>query len=340
MIQIADKKIEGLILLLKNNFVFLFFVLSILSAEPSAFESQSGVTKKDIKNLKDTSLNLSALVVDLQGRLEALEQMQYGVQSLYDTQGQKVQKLTEELESQNILIQEMRARFDVFKEQLDQIRASVSKNEENYRSSMALLDNLGEKIKEISHVGNSLNDLVLKEFESVRAEFLKQAEVIAKDQENIQKLSLEIEKIYEERRKIQEKNAFKNPQKKADVFKDAKSMYWAKNFDDARVRFAWLLEQGYEKAESSFFLGQIAFRQNRFNDAIVYFKQSAVLNDKASYMPVLLLNTIKSFQALNDNKNALTFAQSLITYYPKSKEATQARAIQKKLKEKKKDAKS
>lgn len=315
-------------------------ILPLLGGEPSAFESQSGATKKDIKSLKDASLNLSSLVVDLQGRLEALEQMQYGIQSLYDAQGQKVQKLTEELEAQNVFMQESRARLEVLKEQVDQLRLSQSQSEENYRLAMVSLDNLGEKIKEVSQVGTALNDLVLKEFESVRLEFAKQAEVIAKDQENIQKLSLEIEKIYEERRKIQERNAFKNPQKKPEVFKEAKSMYWGKSFDDARIRFAWLLEQGYERAESSFFLGQIAFRQRRYNDAIVYFKQSAVLNDKASYMPVLLLHTIKSFQALNDDKSALTFAQSLITYYPKSKEAAQARVIEKKIKGEKKDAKS
>ncbi len=311
-----------------------------MGGEPSAFESQSGATKKDIKNLKDASLNLSSLVVDLQGRLEALEQMQYGIQSLYDAQGQKVQKLSEELEAQNIFMQETRARLEVLKDQFEQLRLTQAQNEENYRSAMKSLDGLGEKIKEVSQVGSALNDLVLKEFESVRAEFAKQADVIAKDQENIQKLSLEIEKIYEEKKKIAERNAFKNPQKKLDVFKEAKSMYWGKNFDDARIRFAWLLEQGYEKAESSFFLGQIAFRQRRYNDAIVYFKQSAVLNDKASYMPVLLLHTIKSFQALNDNKSALTFAQSLIAYYPKSKEAAQARAIEKKIKGEKSDAKS
>ncbi|WP_300641868.1 hypothetical protein [uncultured Helicobacter sp.] len=325
---------------MRSKVFALCLILPLLGGEPSAFESQSGATKKDIKNLKDASLNLSSLVVDLQGRLEALEQMQYGIQSLYDAQGQKVQKLSEELEAQNIFMQETRARLEVLKDQFEQLRLTQAQNEENYRSAMKSLDGLGEKIKEVSQVGSALNDLVLKEFESVRAEFAKQADVIAKDQENIQKLSLEIEKIYEEKKKIAERNAFKNPQKKLDVFKEAKSMYWGKNFDDARIRFAWLLEQGYEKAESSFFLGQIAFRQRRYNDAIVYFKQSAVLNDKASYMPVLLLHTIKSFQALNDNKSALTFAQSLIAYYPKSKEAAQARAIEKKIKGEKSDAKS
>lgn len=327
-------------MLLKNKLFALCLILPLFGGEPSAFESQSGATKKDIKNLKDASLNLSSLVVDLQGRLEALEQMQYGIQSLYDAQSQKVQKLTEDLEAQNVFLQETRARLEVLKEQIEQIKLSQSQSEENYRNAMTSLDGLGEKIKEVSQVGSALNDLVLKEFENVRAEFAKQAEVIAKDQENIQKLSLEIEKIYEERRKIQERNAFKNPQKKAEVFKEAKSMYWGKSFDDARIRFAWLLEQGYEKAESSFFLGQIAFRQRRYNDAIVYYKQSAVLNDKASYMPVLLLHTIKSFQALNDDKSALTFAQSLIAHYPKSKEAAQAKAIERKIKGETKDAKS
>ena len=100
-----------------------------MGGEPSAFESQSGATKKDIKNLKDASLNLSSLVVDLQGRLEALEQMQYGIQSLYDAQGQKVQKLSEELEAQNIFMQETRARLEVLKDQFEQLRLTQAQNE-------------------------------------------------------------------------------------------------------------------------------------------------------------------------------------------------------------------
>lgn len=301
-------------------------------AEPSAFETQSGATKKDIKNLKDTSLNLSSLLLDVQSRLEALEQVQYGLQSFYDTQNQKIQKLMTDLENQTLFAQETRSRLEILSEQVEQIKVTQKRYGENIQGFLKLLDGLGEKIKEVSSVSTGLNDLIVKEFESVRAELKKQADVILKDQENIQKLSVEIEKLYEDKKKIQERNAFKDPNKKAEVFKEAKSLYWDKRFEDSRLRFTWLLEQGYQKAESNYFLGQIAFRQRRYEEAIYYYKESAVANDEASYMPTLMLHTIKSFQALKDEESAVRFIDSLLALYPNSKEAKEAKTIQSKLK--------
>ena len=330
----ADREIEGWILSLKiNNPLSIVLLLgSLLYAEPSAFETQSGATKKDIKNLKDTSLNLSSLLLDVQSRLESLEQVQYGLQSLYDAQNQKIQKLTEDLQSQNLSIQEIRSRLEIVNEQIDQIKATQKRYGENLQDFVKVIDGLGEKIKELSSVSSNLNDLILKEFASVRGELQKQAEVILKDQENIQKLSLEIEKLYEDRKKIQERNAFKDPNKKAEVLKEAKKMYVDKQFEDARMRLSWLLEQGYKKAESNYFLGQIAFAQRQYQEAIYYYKESAVANDKASYMPTLMLHTIKSFQALKDEESAMKFIQSLLALYPKSKEAKEAKTIQSKIK--------
>lgn len=332
--QNADREIEGWILSLKiNNFLFpLLLLTSLLYAEPSAFETQSGATKKDIKNLKDTSLNLSSLLLDVQSRLESLEQVQYGLQSLYDAQNQKMQKFLSDLESQNLFAQETRSRLEVLSEQVEQMKSTQKRYGENLQGFVKILDGLGEKIKELSGVSSNLNDLILKEFASVRAELQKQAEVILKDQENIQKLSLEIEKLYEDRKKIQERNAFKDPNKKAEVLKEAKKMYADKQFEDSRVRFVWLLEQGYKKAEVNYFLGQIAFNQKQYQEAIYYYKESAVANDKASYMPTLMLHTIKSFQALKDEESAMKFIESLLALYPNSKEAKEAKTIQSKIK--------
>lgn len=332
--QNADREIEGWILSLKiNNFLLpLLLLTSLLYAEPSAFETQSGATKKDIKNLKDTSLNLSSLLLDVQSRLESLEQVQYGLQSLYDAQNQKMQKFLSDLEAQNLFAQETRSRLEVLSEQVEQMKTTQKRYGENLQGFVKILDGLGEKIKELSGVSSNLNDLILKEFASVRAELQKQAEVILKDQENIQKLSLEIEKLYEDRKKIQERNAFKDPNKKAEVLKEAKKMYVDKQFEDSRVRFVWLLEQGYKKAEVNYFLGQIAFNQKQYQEAIYYYKESAVANDKASYMPTLMLHTIKSFQALKDKESAMKFIESLLALYPNSKEAKEAKTIQSKIK--------
>lgn len=318
---------------------FLLF-FGILHAEPSAFETQSGATKKDIKNLKDTSLNLSSLLLDVQSRLEALEQVQYGLQSFYDGQNQKLQKLITDLENQTLYEQETRSRLEILSEQVEQMKTTQAQYAQNIQEFGKLFTEIEEKIKGLSDVGTDLNNLIVKEFESVRGELKKQAEVILKDQENIQKLSLELEKLYEDKKKAQERNAFKDPNKKAEVFKEAKNMYWGKHFEDARLRFAWLLEQGYQKAESNYFLGQIAFRQRRYEEAIYYYKESAIANDKASYMPTLMLHSIKSFQALKDEESAMRFIDSLLALYPKSKEAKEAKAIKNKLKKGEKNAKN
>ena len=64
-----------------------------------------------------------------------------------------------------------------------------------------------------------------------------------------------------------------------------------------------------------------------FRSCIVF----SLANDKAKYMPTLLLHTAQSFNAIKDTKNYNKFLDSLISNYPTSKEAQNA----KKLKEKK-----
>ncbi|WP_156923046.1 tetratricopeptide repeat protein [Helicobacter pametensis] len=311
----------------------------LLLAEPSAFESQSGATKKDIRNLKDSSLNLSSIIVDIQGRLETLEQVQYGLQSLYDSQNQKLQNILGDLEKHSLTSQETRAQVDLLKENYDRLSQDQKKLEVEQKKFLEMIEGIEKKIRELTEIGANLNALVLKEFENVKTELKKQAEVILTNQDNVQKLSLELEKFALDQKKEREKSAFKFYEKKSDVLKEAKRMFWDKKFNEARDRFSWLVSQNYQKAESNYFLGQIAYRQKRYEDAIFYYRESATIDDKASYMPLLMLNTAKSFEAIKDLKNTLKFAETLLSLYPKSKEAIEAKKIQNKLKGEKKDGK-
>lgn len=319
-------------LLRSRGIAFVLLSSLLLANEPSAFESQSGATKKDIKSLKDSSLNLSSIIVDLQSRVETLEQVQYGLQSLYDSQNQNLQKVTQDLENNVLFAQENRARFELLKDQVEQIRETQKQYLEVHQNLSKLISDLEGKLQNITQVSSDLNAIVMKEFEGVKNELKKQAEVLNQDQDNIKKLSLEIEKIYQDRKREQERNAFKQVHKKPEVLQEAKKLYQEKKNDEARDRLIWLIEQGYKKAESNFYLGQIAYRQKQYQDAIFYYKESAVLNDKAKYMPELLLNTIKSFDVLKDKSNTLKFIDTLLALYPQSKEADEAKKIQSKIK--------
>ncbi|WP_199919414.1 tol-pal system YbgF family protein [Helicobacter enhydrae] len=323
---------------MRGSSVFLSVVLSlsVLQAEPSAFERQSGATKKDIKNLKDSSINLSGIVTELQNRLNALEQSQYGIQSLYDGQSQSVQGILTQVQDIELKLAELKAKLDILQEQ------NIELKEQNLQYAKEIKDNrenlkLAEtRLKELADVGVKLNELMSVELGQVKEELKKQANVIVQDQENIKKLSLELEKLYEAKKKQQEKNAFKDPNKKPQVFEEAKKLYWDKRFDDSRLRFSWLFDEGYKKAESSFFLGQIAYRQKRYQDAVYYYKVSAVENQKAEYMPILFLHTIKSFRALGDKQKAIDFIDILIANHPQTKEAKEAQQIKAKLQSKSK----
>lgn len=318
---------------------FLFGFLVFLNAEPSAFESQSGVTKKDIKSLKDSSLNLSSIIVDLQGRIETLEQVQYGLQSLYDSQNQKLQKMILDFETHAILLEELQNKADLFKEQFVQIMETQGRLEREQQKNPLLFDEISKKIREVAQIGSDLNLLVSQEFEAIRGELKKQAEVILGDQENIQKIGLEVERFYADKKKLGEQNAFKRYEKRSDVLKEAKKLYTDQQVEEAKKRFSWLVEQSYQKAEANYYLGQIAYQQKHYEDAIFYYKESATLDDKADYMPVLMLNTIKSFDALKDKQNTIRFIETLIALYPKSKEAEEARKMQSKIQGEKQNGK-
>lgn len=318
-----------LLRLTKALLPFGFFVL--LNAEPSAFESQSGATKKDIKNLKESSLNLSSILVDLQARIEALEQVQYGLQSLYDGQNQKIQKLLLDFETQAILLNELQNKADLFKDQLTQIIEIQQKLESEQQKFSLTFDEVWKKLREVTQIGSDLNLVISQEFELIREELKKQADVILGNQDGIQKLSSEIERFYADKKKLNEQNAFKRYEKKSDVLKEAKKLYSSKQIDDAKVRFSWLIEQNYQKAEANYYLGQIAYQHKHYEDAIFYYKESATIDDKAEYMPMLMLNTIRSFSALKDEQNVLRFVDSLLALYPKSKEAEEAKKIKSKI---------
>ncbi|HRL10169.1 MAG TPA: tetratricopeptide repeat protein, partial [Aliarcobacter sp.] len=106
---------------------------------------------------------------------------------------------------------------------------------------------------------------------------------------------------------------------------DAKKDYDAKVYNSAIPKFEKLIEVNYKPAENNYYLGDMLFKRKKYDQAIVHFKKSAMLNDKASYMPTLLLNSAISFENTKDKDNAKNFYSTLIELYPNSQEAKTAK---------------
>ena len=72
----------------------------------------------------------------------------------------------------------------------------------------------------------------------------------------------------------------------------------------AKQRFDILRARGYKKPATYYYSGEVAYRQGKYSNAIGYYKISAGANDKANYMPTLLLHTGISMEKTGQKKQA------------------------------------
>lgn len=154
---------------------------------------------------------------------------------------------------------------------------------------------------------------------------------------DIKDTNKENKKVEESAKKQEEQLAQVNAQEVAkesleskeslELFNEAEDMFQNKQLDEAKARLEITTQRNYKPARGNFLLGEIAFLQKSYRDAIYYYKTSATRYDKADYMPRLLLNSAKSFNAVNERDNAKKFLNSLINLYPKSKEAKEAKKL-------------
>jgi len=112
----------------------------------------------------------------------------------------------------------------------------------------------------------------------------------------------------------------------AEVAKLAKVNYDKKYYTKSIEYYNHLIKKNYKPARSHYMIGEIKYYRKHYADAIAYFKKSASLYSKASYMPTLMLHTAISMEKTGDKKNTKTFYKGVISKYPSSKEAEIAKS--------------
>ncbi len=115
------------------------------------------------------------------------------------------------------------------------------------------------------------------------------------------------------------------PEDKLNLMKEAKQDFDSKNYSASTPKYEKLLETNYKPAEVNFYLAQNWYMRKKYDLAISHYKKSAILNDKAAYMPTLLLHSAISFEKTKDKDNAKSFYSTLIDLYPSSNEAKTAK---------------
>ena len=101
--------------------------------------------------------------------------------------------------------------------------------------------------------------------------------------------------------------------------------------EKAQKRFEITDAKSYKPAASNYYLGEIAYYTKKYEDAIFYFKKSAGIYDKASYIDTLLLHTAVSLEKNGDKAQAKVFYENIIENYAEKKSAKIAKDRLKKL---------
>lgn len=117
----------------------------------------------------------------------------------------------------------------------------------------------------------------------------------------------------------------------AALYKEGVRLFGKKQYDEAMKRFVITDQKGYKPAASNYYMGEIAYYTKQYEDAIFYFKKSAGLYDKASYIDVLLLHTGISLEKTGKKDQAKLFYQNIIENYSGRRSAEIAKEKLKKL---------
>lgn len=117
----------------------------------------------------------------------------------------------------------------------------------------------------------------------------------------------------------------------AQLYSEGVRYFVKKRYEEAQKRFTLTDAKRYKPAASNYYLGEIAYYSKKYEDAIFYFKKSAGIYDKASYIDTLLLHTAVSLEKSGDKAQAKAFYENIIQNYAGKKTAKIAKERLKKL---------
>jgi TolA-binding protein len=102
-----------------------------------------------------------------------------------------------------------------------------------------------------------------------------------------------------------------------------------KNYDELYFRkaipmYEELIRRNYKPAYAHFMIGEMWHYRKKWDKALSYYKASAKLYDKASYMPKLMLHSAECMMHTGDEAHAKRFLEALKAKYPDAPEAAEA----------------
>ena len=293
--------------------------LNLVAAEPSAFgagnldnPSPYGLTSSE-KTVLENKKKLKKVVVNSNNQanqVESLREIIDGLQSIVESLSRKSQNNKRSLqELQNKNNEELKS-SDEYEKRLSELS---TKNLKTIEQNSLLIKELGKLLDTINATYVSKD-----EFNGLVNSVNEFKELIAKE--------------FKIKTKTKTKNISLSSMENAEIAEKAKAFYNKKYYTKGIEYYSYLITKNYKPAAAHFMIGQMNFKRKNYADAISFYKKSAALYSKATYMPELMLNTAISMDRTNDNKNAKSFYNAVIAKYPNSTQAKSAKKYLKSMK--------
>ncbi|EAL8251720.1 TPA: tetratricopeptide repeat protein [Campylobacter coli] len=309
---------------MKKIFSVALIGATLLYAESSAFgagdltsDSPYGLTsgekllKEKLDTLSNNDAQVNSRISEIEQRVEGLQSTLEGINSQYAKSNSRLTQLetnfeamennlSTELQNLKAYVEESRKIQDANNKQIKKILAELSSLVDsinaNYVSKDDLNDfNLSVKNTLVIPTSDDKNATSLKENNAsvipVKEKEVKQIDDSWKKKKNNEILDLAIKDLNDN------------------------------SYENSKTKLNYLISKQYKPARANFWLGEIEYKQKKYNNAIAYYKTSSALSTKGDYFPKLLYHTAISLDKIGDPKTANGFYKALKTNYPNSPEA-------------------
>jgi len=296
-------------------FAILFFPLLLEAAEPSAFGAGDlnsanpyGLTPSEKSILKNKEiLNSVKQQSDSQSRqIESLRSRIDGLQTI-------LEGLTEKSQNNKIELSKMLSAQETLQmseqERLKLMEESVRANEQNILKLKTLMDELSVMIDTLNS-----NYVTKDDYNRLVNDVNDFKVLVGKELKNIGRKATSTAGSSDPYANMNSRTLAKL------AFENYNKLYFSK----AIPQYEELIRRKHKPAYAHYMIGEMWHYRKKYDKAISYYKASAALYDKASYMPTLLLHTAESMENTGDYENAKAFYQAVVLKYPDSKEAKSA----------------
>lgn len=273
----------------------------LMSAEPSAFgagdlnnpnpygltstEATLLETKKDLRKVVVKSNNQANEVDSLRERIDGLQTVIEAISSSTRENKLKLKSLEDEKNNNSEYDKRIAESIQINSKEIEKINLQIS---------------------EISKLIDSINTTYVTK-------------------EEFNSFVNNVNKVKDPKSSTKQKKSQNSDMSDSDIETKAKELYDKKLYGESLEYYKQLIEKNYKPANAHYMVGEIEYYRKNYADAVAYFKKSATLHSKASYMPTLMLHTAVSMEKSGDKANAKVFYDAIITQYPNSTHAETAK---------------